>query len=60
MATVKGAEGYSRVGREDVTQGGMMADVSEMGVGVEVWKWTRGNHTACSVDKEIFYIAFHN
>ena len=30
MATVKGAEGYSRVGREDVTQGGMMADVSEM------------------------------
>jgi len=36
MATVKGAEGNSRVGGEDVTQGGMMADVSEMGVGVEV------------------------
>ena len=60
MATVKGAEGDSRVGGEDMTQGGMMADVSEMWVGVEVWKWMRGNHTACNVDKEIFYIAFHN
>jgi len=60
MATVKGAEGDSLVGGEDVTQGGMMADVSEMWVEVEVWKWTRGNHTGCSVDKEIFYIAFHN
>jgi len=30
MATVKGAEGDSLVGGEDVTQGGMMADVSEM------------------------------
>jgi len=60
MAKVKGAESDFRVGEEDVTQNCMRVEMSGMWVEVEVGQWTRGNHTACSVDKGIFYIAFHD
>ena len=33
---LRGAEGDSRVGREDMTQGGMIAEMSELWVEVEV------------------------